>query len=348
MVQAPQVSSDPASSPTAPAAETASDAVRAAVDELIGEGTAPAETPAEAAAPAGSGAERTPDKVEELAAGEDPSAELREMQAFARAQERWGRERTELATKAATAADAATKRVLEALQSEDPDGELARMGLSDGARRALVERMVLRHVPAEKADPALRDRIEKDQLRRELREMRAEFREYVTKNQEDRQKERQEAAAQQQAQQALETLHEAFRSAGDDLRLVRSRYGKRKDIAVRDALEVGRELAAQGKISTKMPNVEIARRIVKELDTRYREDFGLGGEPASTPAASPPPASRPAIPPKNAAEERAARTITRGATEVTRPPPAPGPRSEDEELADMAAEFARMRRQSQH
>jgi hypothetical protein len=322
-------------------------ALRAAADEMLGEAAAgDTKQAAEQVAAA------KPKETEQAAGAaktqeepQDNGAALRELQAFAQSQERWGREREQLRTAAKAAKDEAKRDILAALDSDDPDGALEELGLSVDQRRAIVKRMVLRHVPADKADPAMRSQIEMDQLRAETRATRKAFDEYVKQQTEEREQERQKATAQKAVDEALETLHGAFRSAGDDLGLVRTRYGKRRDATVRDALEVGKELAAQGVFTSRMAAAEIAQRIVKELNKRYREDFGLADGAGSQAEGTPLAATPQKKPPPNAAEANAARTISRGATEVTRPPPSQEePLDEEAWLEEEGRKLAKLRR----
>lgn len=326
----------------APAADGMTDAVRAAVDTLLGETPAKQAEPEVQAQAEGAKDEAppaTPAAAAPPPAAAPPDEHMAELRAFASAQARWARDREQLAAKATSAADEARRQIITALGSDDPDAALADLGLPTEARQAIARRLVLRHVPADKAPPELRPQIEADALRAEVRGIKKQFEEYVQKQTEGRERERQETQAQQAAQAALQTLHDAFRSAGDDLRYVRGKYGKRPYEAVRDAIEVGKEMTAAGEISTRMSNDEIARRLVAKLNARYAEDFGLSAPP---PAAAPAPANGK----QKAAEGHAARTITREASAVTRPPPAPGPRRpEEEELREMAADMARLKRE---
>lgn len=307
----------------------ASAAVQAAVDDLLDGAGAPS---AEVGQPI------DPSPAPAAAEPASPQPELEELQAFARAQDQWARSRSKLEQQAKSAKDDAKREVLVALQSDDPDGQLEALGLSVEQRRAIVRRMILRHVPADKANEALRVEIEKDQLQQQIKALQQR----VDKQDTDRVREREEAQRAQAAQQALSTLHEAFQSAGDDGKFARARYGKRRDVAVQDAIAVGKELMARGEISARMTNADISRRIVQRLDEQYRDEFALG---SSSPAAAPTPTPPRAAPPtQQAAEARAARTITRGQVAVTRQDPAPAQRSEAEELDDMAQEFAKLRR----
>jgi hypothetical protein len=338
-----------------------SDAVKAAVAALVAEtkgdappakadasaAAAPAEQQAQTGEPkAQAAAEQEPEKPEKPS---EPDEVLRELRAFSQAQERWGRRERELASKAAAAKDESKREILAALSSSDPDGELERLGVSQADRRMLVQRMVLRHVPKDKADPDLQRRIEMDAL--EQRAVRAEKKvdEFIAKQQEDRERERQEQATRQQAAHAISTLHGAFRSAGDDLKAVKSSYGADPDATLRDAIQIGKELAAKGTFA-RMSEADVARRIAKELDARYRRRYGLDAGTSSSAAAAPTQQAQTTgqkDKPKNAAEVSAARTISRGATEVTRPPPSQEESSLDEDafVAAKAAEFARLRRE---
>lgn len=325
------------------------EAVRAAVDAIVdGAQAAPAEVETQAAdapaeaAPAGAPAAPPAPPTEDRR-----RADLAELQAFARAQANWSREKAELAGAAVAAESKAKAAILAALDSDEPDAALAELGLSVEQRRALASRMVLRHVPEDQAPPELRAKIREDNLRAEVRKLGKEFEQYKKAQDEGRERERQETAARETTRATLETLHEAFRSAGDDAKLVRSKYAKRTSFVIRDAIELGKQLATEGKIPSGLSDPQIARFLVTELERQYREDFALD---AQAPAATAPPS--PPIPlngrkPANqiAAEGHAARTLTRSATAVTRPPPAEAPRSEDDDLRDMAAEMARARRE---
>lgn len=318
------------------------DAVRAAVDALVGE-SAPAaagSTKPVEDAPAPADAEPT---VEDKATGADKDAELAEFRAFAKAQQHWGQEKQRLTAQAQTARDEAKREILSALDSEDPDGELERLGVPQESRRALVKKMILRHVPADKTDPALRDQIEKDNLRAEVRKIGQRFENYVKEQTEARERERQEAVQVKAANEALQTLEDACRNAGDDLKLVRARYGKRRDVVITDAIRIGKELATKGQISSRSTMAENARKIVKALNDEYRGDFGLDDGAAA--AAPPTTAQARPNPPKNGADASAPRTLTRGPTAVTRPPdPAPATLSEDEWFKEEAAQLAKLKR----
>lgn len=340
-VEAPAAPASGNGTPVAPSA------MQRVVDEFLGEGPAAA-----SAAPAEQPVEE-PAAAEPVKAAEASEAEeaRREFQRYAQAQEQWSRERERLSTQAKGAADQARREVLAALESDDPDGALERLGLAADTRKLLARRLVLRHVPADKASGELKTQIENENLRAELRSMKSEFKKELEEIKAERTRERQEATQKQQAEQALSTLHSAFQNAGDDLKFVRARYGKRRDMAVRDALDVGRDLAKEGKITTRMSEPEIARKIVSELNTRYREEFGLAdgsSPPVAAAPATPNPATspRPVTPPKNAAEVSAARTISRGATEVTRPPPSQEePLDEEAWLEEEGRRMAKMRRE---
>lgn len=322
------------------AADTMSSAVKAAVDELTGEGPdAGADGPAKAAAPA-----KQVETPPAAAVEPQESEVLRELQAFSRAQERWGGERGKLIEQAQRAAQQAKADVLAALASEDPDGELERLGVSQEDRRTLARRMVLRHVPESAATGELKQQIREENVRAEIRALKQR----IDRQDQERIRERQEISQRQQVEQSLKTLHDAFRDAGDDLKLVKARYGKRSAVVINDALEVGKEMSAKGEISTRMTEPEIARRIAQRLNERYADEFGIGGEPSTSSAAAASTAkaseTRQAETTQKAAEVSAARTITREATGATRPPP-PDPRSEDEWLREEANEFARLRRE---
>ena len=198
------------------------EAVRAAVDAIVdGAQAAPAEVETQAAdapaeaAPAGAPAAPPAPPTEDRR-----RADLAELQAFARAQANWSREKAELAGAAVAAESKAKAAILAALDSDEPDAALAELGLSVEQRRALASRMVLRHVPEDQAPPELRAKIREDNLRAEVRKLGKEFEQYKKAQDEGRERERQETAARETTRATLETLHEAFRSAGDDAKLV--------------------------------------------------------------------------------------------------------------------------------
>jgi hypothetical protein len=321
---------------------------RRAIDELMGDGDVVQAEPAKPAGAPGEGDKAAKTEQETTPEPEENDV-LRELKVFTRAQDRFARDRERLANEAQQAKERAKQEFLAALDSDDPDGALEQLGLPPERRRAIVQRLVLRHVPPEKADPALRAKIENDQLRAEVRSVKQAFEAFVKQQTEERVKERQATEQRKAAEAVLETLSDAFRNAPDEHRYARNKFSKRREATLGEAIQVGKELAAKGRISTKMSEPEIARLIVKELNARYRDDFGLADDaPSSTSAASAQAAA--ALPPKvqtkNAAEVSAARTISRGATEVTRPPPAQSsPLDDDEFLAEEAALFAKARRE---
>jgi hypothetical protein len=270
--------------------------------------------------------------------------EIRESLALlARQQARWTQEQRQLKDQVRDAEAAAAKRIMDALSSEDPDSALERLGVDPAKRRALAQRLVLRHVPEDQAPEGLRQSVREQALRAELAQTNRRLDEFL----EAQQREREEAHTQRAQAEALDTMHKTFEGA-EDAKYLAKRYRSKtgRDRVMQDAIVVGREMFAEGALSGTMPNQEIARRIARRLNEQYAEEFGeLAPTGASAPATGKPNGTNGTS--SKAGDAGPARTIARGQTGVSRASPTGPPRSEDDDLNAMAAEFASMRRAGQ-
>ncbi len=272
------------------------------------------------------------------AGAEARAAASKNLQMLARANERIRVKEVELEQRVTTARAEARKALLEELQSDDPDSVLAREGLDEARRRLVTKRMLLRHVPADKAPPELRQEVQEQGLRGEIAAARAE----IQALREERKREREEAATAQQRGQ-IQTVVEAALS-DKALPHLNFEYQDDRNYVLHRAERLGQEMFVSGEVNSSMGVEAIAKAIAKKLDEQFAEKTKKRAQ-ASLPTAPPPAAAGQRRSTKNAGEVSSARTITAGATAATRPPPPREELTEDEFLEQKAAEFEKLERE---